>query len=217
VLIKPVTENNELFSLIKKIMYHISYNKSMTRNIIKNAWKLLSLLLVCATAVGFTSCGDDDDDDDNIINNGSNTSTTTQYKDIVVEYAASAGEGYTSFWNVEVTYTNESGSTSTALVGANGWTTTVHIDPSKLPVTCVFSVTGQVNPNAPTPDDNTVYSVSNSYLFHAYGVKADGSHVNLGGDENTIFSGEKNTDGAHLKNLMGESKRIIGEKSFTIK
>jgi hypothetical protein len=216
VLIKPVTENNELFSLIKKIMYHISYNKSMTRNIIKNAWKLLSLLLVCATAVGFTSCGDDDDDDDNIINNGSNTSTTTQYKDIVVEYAASAGEGYTSFWNVEVKYTNESGTTTTAQVDANGWSYSYHVDPSKAPSTFVFALTGQVNANAPTPDDATVYSMAHSYKVHIRGIKADGSEVTLAGWPNPKGDATLSTDGTHIKNLMGESKRIVSETSFSI-
>jgi len=177
----------------------------MTKNIFENAWKLISLLLVLLPALTLTACGDDNDEPE---------VPTSKYKKILIEYSASVGEGYSMFWDVELTYTTPGGENKTIDLDMD-WVETYYLNPGdEIPTNYVLNIVAKPNPNAPTPVDDEKYAIDKAYRFVAYGVTNDDSKVILGGDP-IGFSHTGLTTGAKIKELMGEQKKIA-DKTYTI-
>jgi hypothetical protein len=177
----------------------------MEKNFLKSASKMVCMLLAMSTAMTFTSCGDDDPDDNGF---------TSKYKNIEIVYEASVGDGYSQFWDVEVTYTASGGSSKTAKLDSNGWAMTYSFEPTKdAPTDYVLTVVANVKSSGTQPDDNTVYSMGHAYNFIAYGVKSDGTKVLLAGPDKS--SSNLSAKGSKIKELTGEKRTLI-DKSYEI-
>lgn len=178
-------------------------------NIIKDAWKLLGILLILFPAFVLTSCNDDDDEPDD-----PNT-TTSKYKQVVIKFGTSVGEGYSEFWDVELTYTSPGGVATTVPLDFSATDEQYILDPKdEIPTNYVLKVVAKPKANASVPDDDTVYSMGHSYYFTAYGVTQDGTYVLIGGS-NDVISTNHSAKGSSIKTIMSETKTIV-DKTYTI-
>lgn len=177
----------------------------MTTNIFKNAWKLMSLLLLLP-AVTLSSCSDDNDEPE--------AGSSSKYKEVIIEYSASVGNGYADFWDVEVTYTTPGGNTETQKLDTD-FNTTYRLNPAdEIPTTYVLNITAKPDADAPQPNDDEIYSLAHSYQFTAYGVTESSSKELIGGN---IIATEStsSTDGAHIKAAMGTTRQLV-DHTYTI-
>jgi hypothetical protein len=170
----------------------------MKRNLF---FKAMTLMLGMATSSCFTACGDDDDDEIIIV-------PDTTVAKVEAYYGVSVNDDYSSLWDIEATYTTQTG-TKTEKV-TDTWThVETFTDAASLPSTVQFAVVGKPKQTPPTLDSATVYKLSEA---HFLGVKKYNKDGQLLGGAGAFVLPEYSTRsvlGAKLTDAILKDRSIV--------
>lgn len=154
-------------------------------------------LAMMACCINFSACSSDENEPETIITNELTT--------IEAEYSVSLSEDWYRFFDIEVTYTSETGVKSILLT--EDWNFDMNIPYTAGPDEFVCQVTARPKADMPAIEENASYLLEENIQVRVNGILEDGTMSSEYG-----YSG--NRSGTETKSSEGMKKYITGEHSL---
>lgn len=167
----------------------------MTRKSLLKATVLCMAMMTCC--VTFSACSSDENEPEII--------STNELTTIEATYSVSLSEDWYRFFDIEVTYTSETGVKTILLT--EDWNFDMKIPYSAEPDEFVCHVTAKPKADMPAIDDNATYSLEENIRARVSGILEDGTTSSEYG-----YSGNKS--GVNKNNAEGMKKYVTAEHSL---
>ena len=168
---------------------------TMTRKSLLKATVLCLAMMACC--VTFSACSSDENEPETIITNELTT--------IKAEYSVSLSEDWYRFFDIEVTYTSETGVKTILLT--EDWNFDMNIPYTAGPDEFVCQVTAKPKADMPAIEENASYLLEENIQVRVNGILEDGTMSSEYG-----YSG--NRSGTETKSSEGMKKYVTGEHSL---
>lgn len=167
----------------------------MTRKSLLKATVLCLAMMACS--INFSACSSDENEPETIITNELTTIEAT--------YSVSLSDDWYRFFDIEVTYTSETGVKTILLT--EDWNFDMNIPYTAEPDEFVCQVTARPKADMPAIEENASYLLEENIQVRVNGILEDGTMSSEYG-----YSG--NRSGTETKSSEGMKKYVTGEHSL---
>lgn len=171
----------------------------------KMLFRAMALFMAATMSISLAGCGDDKDDP---VDPAKKTET------VVVDYSMSLSPDYYELWDIEVSYTNPGGTTTTVTTPID-WKYELNLQTAdEIPSKYAFTVTAKPKATAPALEADKIYTLSSECFVKITCLSSEGTVLKTGGMV-VPKTETKSTSGSHLEEAVKADRKIFSGE-FTV-